>query len=68
MPWEYLKATLNTGRSNNEIEAYIKDEGWVDVNELGAQNYELIAVVHENASDLTSNNVGIFKRFVESEE
>lgn len=65
MPWEYLKAQLSTTSSGNDLQIVVNG-GCVDANELGAQNYELVAVVHETASDPTSNNVGIFKRFVEN--
>jgi hypothetical protein len=67
MPWEYLTGSLNSGE-NNDLQVFIKDQGWVDANDLGQDGWEMLSVVHKNPSDLTSNNVGIFKRFVEPDE
>jgi hypothetical protein len=68
MPWEYLKGTLSTASRGNDLQVYVRDQGYVNANDLGEEGYELVAVVHDNPSDLTTNNVGIFKRFVENDK
>jgi hypothetical protein len=68
MPWEYMKATLNAGGSGNGLKVYIEGEGSVDANELGEENWEMVGIIKQNPSDHTTNDVGIFKRFVENDE
>jgi hypothetical protein len=67
MPWEYLTGSLNSGE-NNDLQVFIKDQGWVDANDLGQDGWEMLSVTRRNPTDLTSNDIGIFKRFVELDE
>ena len=72
MPWEYLKAKLNTFDRDNDLKVSLKREGskykddheWKDSSVLGEQDWELVNVVETQEHE----HVGIFKRFRQSRE
>lgn len=74
MPWEYLKARLNTWSDGNEVKVSLPDENgidgkaWRNANELGAQNWELVSIVKASENPADHAQVGIFKRFTHSRE